>query len=253
MSKLSTSRIGGYVQQLYRLLPRSMSWGRLFQTPESLFVKVADHYPDMDSPYSHIPTTAPINTNTTVLGKLLSIFAIQIMRMDEVVYGLPEESTPTTAVDTLDEWESIYDMDKRTGTIEERQARLGLVFNTRSTPRSTQFVEDFALSKGIYMTMTEIVNPEGNDWFPWSGQWGSGEIGASTIGNYGWGGILRVSISRLDNITLEEAKEILAPEIHHGTMVMWDNDVEGGDVIMTTTSEFTINQTTTATTTITQG
>lgn len=252
MSSISTNRIKDYVQQIYRLLPRSNSWGRLFQAPEDLFVKVADHYPDIESPYDSNPPSAPKNPYTTVMGKLLSLFAIQIMRMDEVVYRLPEESTPTTSVDTLDEWESIYNIEDRTGTIEERQDRLEAVFNNRSIPRSTQYIYDYALTKGITLTIEDIIDPLGGDTFPWSGQWGAGEMGASTTGSYGWGGIIRITILSASGLTEAQVHDIIEPEIHHGTMIDWVKFYTPA-IIMTTTTPFTIEQTTTATTTVTQG
>ncbi len=250
---MRTDRIKNYVQQIYRLLPSSKVWGRLFTTPEDLYVRVANHYPDIESPYGTNPETAPKSEYTSTMGKLLSLFAIQIARMDDVVYGLPEESTPTTAVETLDEWEEIYGIEDRTGTVQQRQDRIGEIFNERSTVRSTQFIMDLAESKGISLTIEDIINfEEGTDNFPWSGQWGAGELGASTMGNYGWGGIIRVTISRTVGMTFEEAVELLKPEIHHGTMIDWVN-TSIGDIIMTTEATDTIEQTTIATDTITQG
>jgi len=252
MSNISTNRIKAYVQQFYRLLPRSNQWGRLFQTPESLFVKVADHHPDIDSPYSGNPSVAPVNENTTTLGKLLSIMAIQIMKMDEIVYNLPNESTPSTAVDTLDEWESIYNIEDRTGTVEERQDRIQAVIDNETTPRSVQYIKDLATANGIVLTIEEIINPEGNEWFPWSGQIGAGEIGASTVGNYGWGGIIRITITSSTTLNYMEIEELLLPEIHHGTMVLPIEVAIPGDIIMTTVAPIDITQTTESPKTITQ-
>jgi len=259
----STESIKKYVEQLYLLLPKSRAWGRIFQTPQSLFVQVADHYPEMDSPYSGDPASAPVNPNTTTLGKLLSIFAIQMLRVDESIYALQEEMNGSISVDNLEEWENIYRISDTTGTLAERQANIQTIIDDRQIPRTFTYIEGRATANGAAITLQNVLdtnymetggdpeNFDGNEWDPWSGQCGIGECGAVTCGNVGWGGFVRITIGSLGDYESDDAMiRDITPQIHAGTMVEWVSSL--GDIIMTTSATDTYFQTTDALDTITQ-
>jgi uncharacterized protein YggL (DUF469 family) len=255
----STEQIRKYVEQLYLLLPKSKQWGRIFQVPQNLYVKIADRYPEMDSPYSGNPSSAPVNPNTTLLGRVLSIFAIQMLRVDERIVNLPTEMISSTAEENLEEWETIYRLEDTSGTVAERQARIQRILDTQQTPRTFEFLKSLATYYGAAITIENALdiyngdplNFDGNDYDPWSGQIGVGEIGACTVGSWNWGGFCNITIVNKGSFeTNDDLIERFMREIHAGTMVEWSTT--GGNIIQTTSATDTITQTTDAIDTITQ-
>jgi len=224
---VSTETVRRYVEAMYAMFPRSSMWGRLFNTPQLLFKKVAQHDPDLESPYELTPDEyVPCDRTGTILSRFLSIFAIRAAIVDEAIYKIEDEAHPATAVDTLDEWEAFYGLPVKDGyTVAERQARLRFYTDSWREPRSIKFLKDYATRLGGDITIVNTLD------HAWLGEFGIGEFGASVFGNQARGGVVTITINSLGAINADYFIQLMEQQIYEATMVIWQVAVEGGIIM----------------------
>lgn len=209
------------------MLPRSNLWGRIFSTPQLLFKKVAANNPDLESPYAQTPdNNVPNDMSGTLLSRFLSIFAIQGAVVDEQVYKVEYEAHPATAVDMLTEWEEFYQLPVKTGfTVAERQERLKYYTDTWRTPRSLEFLLDYAAKLGGEVTIETVNQTE------WLGIFGLGAFGASRFGRKIGFEAVNITVISLTDVSPDYFVSEMNKQMYEGVMVNWLVDV-GGNLVM---------------------
>jgi uncharacterized protein YmfQ (DUF2313 family) len=223
----STESIRKYVEAMYAMLPRSTMWGRLFNTPQLLFKKIAQQDPDLESPYEVLPDEqVPCDMSGTVLSRFFSIFAVRVAILDDAVYKVEGEAHPATAVDTLSEWEAFYGLPVQTGyTVAERQERLKYYTDNWRVPRSVKYLKEYASKLGGNITIVNVTD------HAWLGEFGIGEFGSARFGNQVRGGVVEITINSLGAINPDYFIRLMEIQLYEATVVFW-NVATGSGIVM---------------------